>query len=189
MGSQPPYDPTISLEPEPPAPTKPVPKSKTGRTIGILLTVVALLVVGGSTALYVTGVLGADKPDAPVRAFVQAYAQKDCDRLWSQLTDRGKFQLVSRWAPSGAVPAEAPGPDQKKSYCEGAFAEPIPVELTATNVAEQPDRLNATVEATLSVTGSSSSGPFETRTSFQVAKVAGIWKIDSMRNGRAFRPR
>jgi hypothetical protein len=184
MGSQPPYDPTISLEPEPPAPTPPVRKSKTGRTIGILLTVFGLLVVGGSTGLYVTGVLGADNPDAPVRAFFQAYTQQDCDRLWSQLTDRGKQQLVRRWTPSDGLSAEEPGPDQKKSYCEGEFAEPRPIEVTVTNVAVQPDRVNATVEATLSVSDGTGTEP--RMSSFQVAKVAGIWKIDSIRSGRAF---
>ena len=185
MGSQPPYDPTISLDPEPPAPTPPVPKSKTGRTIGILLTVFGLLVVGGSTLLYVTGVLGADKPDAPVHAFVDAYTQQDCDRLWSQLTDRGKQQLVRYWTPSGTS-AEEPGPEQKKSYCEGEFAQPTPVQLTVTNVAVQPDRVNATVEATLSV--SDGNGEERRMSSFQVAKVAGIWKIDSIRSRTFTRP-
>lgn len=184
MGSQPPYDPTISLEPESPAPAPPTPVRKTGRTVGIVLTVVGLLVVGGSTLLYVTGVLGADKPDAPVQAFVEAYAQQDCDRLWNQFTDRGKQQLVSQSTPNRPAPGEA-NPELKESYCAESFADPLPVQLTSTSVDEAPDRVNATVRATIQLGSGSQSGTIAT-TSFQVAKVAGIWKIDSWRGGDSF---
>lgn len=178
MGSQPPYDPTsYVLTPDAPPPSTKLAKS-TGRMIGTLITVVALLVVGGATLLYVTGVLGADAPDAPVRAYVQAYAAQDCDRLWSQLTDRGRRQLIESSVPTRGSVLERPGDELKKSYCDAEFADPKQVALTTTVVDEQPDRVNATVQATLRVDDESP----ETRL-FQVAKVAGIWKIDAFSRG------
>ncbi|MBM7786786.1 hypothetical protein [Tenggerimyces flavus] len=184
MGSQPPFDPTISLEPEPPAPAPPTPVRKTARTVGILLTVVGLLVVGGSTLLYVTGVLGADKPDAPVQAYVEAYGQQDCDRLWNQFTDRGKQQLVRQSMPNGTAPSEA-NPELKESYCSERFTDQLPVQLTSTSVDESPDRVNATVRATIQLGGGGGQSATIMTTTFQVAKVAGIWKIDSLRGGDA----
>jgi hypothetical protein len=183
MGSQPPYDPPTYVQ-TPDAPPSTKPAKSTGRTIGILLTLGAVVVVGGATLLYVTGVLGADAPDAPVRAYVQAYAAQDCDRLWSQFTDRGRRQLIELSVPSRGVDLEQPGDELKKTYCDTAFADKQQVELTTTVVEEQPDRVNATVEATLQVSGQSES--MATTRMFQVAKVAGIWKIDSFGRGGGF---